>query len=190
MLCKVLSISAASCSGDLNLGGYTFACEKDSDCKAGQRCDPGAGCVVVTTGGDSLPRDTGGDDHPDAGPADTGLHPDTGDAGGHPDGAVDGGPSDTGAGDTGAEDIGPDAGQDTGNVDAGPIDTCGDASAADCGGGDAGTEYAAPQVSVYELSSGVCENDELVLRSISGWGVVTLMQNDEFISRGNVTFVK
>ena len=172
----VIATGAASCSGDLNLDSYTFACEKDSDCKAGQRCDPGAGCVAATTGGDSLPRDTGEDDHPDAGPADTGLHHDAGDTGGHPDGAMDGGHPDTGAGDTGGEDTGPDAGEDGGNFDAGPID----------GGGDAGTEYAAPQLSMYEPSSGICENDEFVLRSISGWGAVTMMQNDEFISRGNV----
>ena len=83
----------SGCTGDLGVGEIKGACEKDSDCGAGYRCDPQAGCVAVHVNVDGGPRDTGhhtdgghdarpvdgGDvEYVDAGPFDTGPGNDVG----------------------------------------------------------------------------------------------------------------
>jgi len=141
----VASVIAASCSGDLNLGGYTFACQKDSDCETGQRCDRTAGCVTPPTGGD------GGSTSPDTGPRAGGVRPDAGDDGGPQDGSTDDGGPD--AGDAGAHDAG----------DAGPGDDAGDAGASR----DAGLVLWFS--SINDTTAGVCTSSGYALKSVTGW---------------------
>jgi hypothetical protein len=42
----------AGCTGELNIGDFKHACEKDSDCGEGFKCDPAAGCVAIQPGAD------------------------------------------------------------------------------------------------------------------------------------------
>jgi hypothetical protein len=95
----------SGCSGDLGLGNFTFACEKDSDCGEGKRCDPSAGCVAIgKTDGGPVTGDGGTADR--TGPTDSSDMSDLSDMS---DGS---GGGDPGAPDTGGEDTGgpPDAG--------------------------------------------------------------------------------
>jgi hypothetical protein len=126
--------------------------------------------------------------------ADIGPRPDTGyDAGA--DSAFDAGsdtsyPSDASddTGDAGlTEDTGGDAPEQDGGLDGGE-DTGFDGGVD--GGSDAGEEYVIQQSSVYQTVSGTCSNDEFDLLSTSGWGAMSIMENDEFVSKGKVLFVK
>ena len=147
-----LAAFALSCSGDLGINDYTYACVKDSDCAAGQRCDQAAGCVVVSPGGDEAQEpDTGhpadaGRDGGDAG--DAGAPHDAGDAGGHPDGSADTGHDDAG------DDAGLDAGHDAGRPDGGPA-------------GDGG--YVIRFSSVEDSAAGTSTAPGLILKSVTGW---------------------
>lgn len=90
----------AGCSGGLGLGDFTFACEKDSECGKGQRCDPSAGCVAIgkpdggptdrgTTDDSFHPTDSS--DMPDLSDVSDGADGDASDAGGEDAGVADGG---------------------------------------------------------------------------------------------------
>ena len=93
----VLFLAFSGCTGDLGINDFKGACEKDSDCGAGYRCDPQAGCVAAHA-------DVGG------GPRDIGPHTDGGHDARRGDGGdveyVDGGDAGDGGFDTGPGDVG------------------------------------------------------------------------------------
>lgn len=141
------ALLVAGCSGDLGMDGFTFACEKDSDCGEGGRCNPAVGCVPID--GDRL----------DGGPTDAAVHPDGGG-----DAGRDGGPD---AGDTGHEDTGHDDAGDAGpdDVGGGDIDT---PDAGDAGSQDTGT-FALTWSSLYQAGAGSCSSSDYRLTSVTGW---------------------
>jgi hypothetical protein len=102
----LLALAAAACTGDLGLSEYKFACESDSDCPAGQRCDRKAGCVREAIDGGvgsdqaAVPGDRGNADTFD--PFDRSEPSDRSDPSDRPD------PADAG------HDGGPDGGRDAG----------------------------------------------------------------------------
>lgn len=138
------------------------------------------------------PRDVGatdvGEARSDGGGTDVASPPDAADA------SQDSGAAD--AADTGA-DAAPDASFDGASDSSYPSDasdagedagTDGGEDAGTDSGTDAGEEYVIQQMSVYEAAAGACGNDEFDLRSTSGWGARSEMENDEFVSRGKVLF--
>jgi len=139
--------AVVSCSGDLNLGEYTFACETDNDCGAGYRCDKSAGCIKTVGGAD-------GGGGLDAGKPDGGPHP--GDAGGED--ACDAGGMADGGTDAGHHDAGDAGGADTGHIDGGP---------GDAGSGDGG--FIIRFSSVHDTAAGTCTGTGFTLKSVTGW---------------------
>ncbi|MBI5527560.1 MAG: hypothetical protein HY897_14605 [Deltaproteobacteria bacterium] len=91
-----------SCSADVGLGEYEYACKSDGDCGPGYRCDAKRGCIKTTQAGDGG-WDIGGKDV-------------QGDAEELPDGSADGGDAyqPDGGRDAGGDVLLPDGG------DAGP----------------------------------------------------------------------
>ena len=150
-LAVAITASLIGCSGDLGLNDFQFACEKDSDCGEGGRCNPAAGCVSIDAG------------HPDGGASDAAIPLDGGiDAG--RDAGRDGGSD---AGDAGSEDTGNDDAGDAGtdNDGGGDVDTV---DAGDAGGQDTGT-FVLTWSSLYQAGAGSCTSADYRLLSVTGW---------------------
>ncbi|MBI5526642.1 MAG: hypothetical protein HY897_09950, partial [Deltaproteobacteria bacterium] len=162
------------------VGVGDISCVKDDNCPTGMFCGADGIC------GEGIPPDRDaratdvGEPRRDGGAADVASAPDVSDAASdvgsdsfYPPDASDAGFDD-------AADTGVDTGGDAVLDDAGPDGSFdGGQDGGSDGGLDIGIEFNAAQSSLYQSTAGVCENDELIVKSVSGWKARQVMQNDE-----------
>jgi len=167
------------------VGVGEISCVKDDNCSTGMYCGANGICGVgIPPGRDTGVTDVGegrsdGSNVTDVGePRRDGSE---GDVPSAPD-ASDGGDAES--------DTSFDAAQDGSYPSDGSLDaTDGGDTVVPDGGQDTGVELSVPQSRLYQGTAGVCENDELIVRSVSGWSARQMMSNDELVVRSTV-FVK
>ena len=175
------------------VGVGEISCVKDDNCPTGMYCGADGICgegIQRDAGNHASDKDTGhpGDAGKDAGKGKDASIEDAGYDGGTTDAEVADVLIDSGE-DSGHDDAGGDADEDTGVTDTGidgGTDTGTNDVGADAGSTDASIEIESPQSSIYQGAAGICESNDYIVRSVTGWTARQVMTSNDYSVSGTV----